>query len=119
MKQKADDELKNRYGLPETLGLMEEDEVSRREAKAEWDRGVKELELRKQSKRQRLALEVNSIPVTFSSSRLESKSSTSASKQMGGSCSLRTRILENTARRSTSQSQLRSASRATGAVVPK
>ncbi|TFK70304.1 DUF572-domain-containing protein [Pluteus cervinus] len=92
LKQKADDELKGRYGLPETLSLAQEDEESRQAAKDEWDKGVRELELRRQAKRQRMALQG---PLS-SSSRTQTRSSGSS----GGLTSLRARILENTTRRS-------------------
>lgn len=89
LKQKADDELKGRYGLPETLSLVPEDDESRQAAKDEWDKGVRELESRRQAKRQRTGLQG---PLS-SSSRKPTQSS-------GGLTSLRARILENTARRS-------------------
>jgi coiled-coil domain-containing protein 130 len=38
-KKEADDQLKGRYALPEALVLAEDDEETRREARAEWAKG--------------------------------------------------------------------------------
>ncbi len=98
-KQKADDELKDRYGLPETLGLIEDSAASRQEAKDEWEKGV--LELERQNKRQKLAIKATSIPAASSvrSPSLKPPGSNTALT------SLRARILENTARRSSMTTQ--------------
>ncbi|KNZ72101.1 Coiled-coil domain-containing protein, partial [Termitomyces sp. J132] len=92
-KQKADDHIRNRYGLPATLRLLEEDEASIKEAKEEWDRGQRELATRVSNKRRRLAVDIVSIQ---SSSSSPSTVKTQSSKHID---SLRARILENTARR--------------------
>ncbi|KAG6873247.1 hypothetical protein C0995_001267 [Termitomyces sp. Mi166 len=92
-KQKADDHLKNRYGLPASLSLLEEDEATIKEAKKEWERGQRELAANKNSKRQRLAVDIISIPSSSSGS-----SSTAKAQSSHPIDSLRARILENTAR---------------------
>ncbi|KAG6821701.1 hypothetical protein H0H87_005728, partial [Tephrocybe sp. NHM501043] len=42
-KQKVDNHIKDRYGLPASLSLLEEDEATATEAKEEWARGKREL----------------------------------------------------------------------------
>ena len=42
-KKAIDDALKGRYGLPETLALVAEDDESKLEAKSEWEKGKSEL----------------------------------------------------------------------------
>jgi len=92
-KRKSDDLLKGRYGLPETLKLLEEDEQVLEEAKIEWEQAKQEQ--MRASKRKKTTLAITSIP---SASRLPSASSTgSGSSSLN---SLRTRILQNTAKKS-------------------
>lgn len=111
-KAKADDQLRGRYGLPESLKLIEDDEKARAEAKAEWERGQRELHLRESSKRRKLAVEVVSVPSGSSSQRPTHITSRSRSKPSTSSNSLnelRARILATTARQSDVFSQPRSA----------
>ena len=95
-KQKANDELKGRYALPASLSLVEDDEQARQEAKEEWARGKRELA----NKRRKLGLDA--VPASLSSK------SPSASSSRNTLTSLRTRILENTARQSNPFNQSRS-----------
>ena len=88
-KRQSDDLLKGRYGLPTSLSLMEDDQVAVQEAKVEWEKGKRELQLR-ESKRRRTLTETGLIP----SARI-SKNHTSDSPLN----SLRTRLLQNTAKR--------------------
>ncbi|KAG6874804.1 hypothetical protein C0992_006469 [Termitomyces sp. T32_za158] len=97
-KQKADDDIKNRYGLPDSLSLLDEDEGTNKEAKEEWKRGQRELSAAKEThKRRRLTVGVMPIP-SSSSSIL----STTMTRSSNSADSLRARILENTARRTKS-----------------
>jgi len=91
-KRKSDDLLKGRYGLPETLKLLEDDEKAIEEAKIEWEEAKREQ--MRASKRKKTTLAITSIPST---SRLSSSSTNYASSSLN---SLRTRILQNTARKS-------------------
>lgn len=103
-KDKVDDLIKGRYGLPETLSLVEDDERAKQEAKDEWARGKQELELRENNKRRKLAVEIVSIPSSSSSSSLSSRplpdiaSSSKSPASTNALGLLRARILENTAR---------------------
>lgn len=94
-KQKADDNIKSCYGLPESLNLLEDDEGMIKEAKEEWERGRRELSAKESNKRRRLTGDAT-IP---SSSRSPSTAKTRSSNPAD---SLRARILENTARRTKS-----------------
>jgi len=95
-KRKADDLIKDRYGLPTSLSLLEDDDEMVQEAKQKWMKGKEEIQrnqnLRKLRPR-RLAMDQLSIP-TPSSRRIapQSKEQTLAS--------LKARILDNTARKS-------------------
>ncbi|KAJ7158920.1 DUF572-domain-containing protein [Mycena filopes] len=95
-KKQADDRIKDRYGLPESLTLIEDDDKAAQDARAEWARGRRELELRESSKRRKLAVEITTIP--SSSSRRPSKRPATATANP--IASLRARVLENTARQS-------------------
>lgn len=86
-KQKANDEIKGRYGLPASLSLVEDDEQAKQEAKEEW------IKARLGSKRRKLG------------------SSSSSSSSTNPLDSLRTRILENTAKQSNPFNHPRSATR--------
>lgn len=94
-KKRADDHIKGRYGLPESLSLVEDDEASRQEAKQEWDRAKRDFALQESSKRRRLDVDIVTIPSSTSSRSSQLKTSTS--NPLG---SLRARILENSARQS-------------------
>ncbi|KAF5369797.1 hypothetical protein D9758_001175 [Tetrapyrgos nigripes] len=101
-KEKVDDQVRDRYALPSTLNLVEEDEDAVKEAKDEWARGRKELEARER-KRQKLSVET-SLRVSSSSSRSRISSSKSTGSRGSATSAagdaLRARILGNTARRS-------------------
>jgi len=108
-KEAADEGIKDRYGLPETLSLLQEDDRTKSEAIQEWEKERRELELRENSKRRRLASEgiamSTSSTIKLSQSRPGSVQSSGSTVRLGSSSavsSLRARILENTARRSDS-----------------
>lgn len=101
-KRDADDQIKGKYALPETLGLVPDDDDAKDEARQAWEQGRRELELRERSKRRRLAIDVTSIPAV-APSREQRKLAASSSKRSqphNTVTSLRARILENTARQS-------------------
>lgn len=87
VKRKADDALKGRYGLPTSLSLVEEDEKSIKEAKAQWEK-AKLVDGEKDPKRRKLPM---SEPSSFAPS-------------LKPVDSLRTRLFQNTAKRSASSS---------------
>ena len=95
-KRKADDLIKDRYGLPTSLSLLEDDDEMVQEAKQKWMKGKEEIQ-RNQNLRnlrpRRFAMDRLSIPTT-SSRRItpQTKEQTLAS--------LKARILDNTARKS-------------------
>jgi coiled-coil domain-containing protein 130 len=105
-KQAVDNQLKNRYGLPETLHLVQDDDGAKSEAKLEWEKGRRELERRDNAKRRRLSLDASVLSMSSSSiiSRSQPGSSSSSQSRRRPSntvtTSLRARILENTARQS-------------------
>jgi len=108
-KEAADEGIKDRYGLPETLSLLQEDDRTKSEAIQEWEKERREFELRENSKRRRLASEGITISTSsttkLSQSRPGSVQSSGSAVRLGSSSavsSLRARILENTARRSDS-----------------
>jgi len=92
-KQKANDEIKGRYGLPASLSLVEDDEQAKQEAKEEWIKAKLEMA---SSKRRKLGGDV---------------SSSSSSSSANPLSSLRTRILENTAKQSNPFNHQRSTAR--------
>jgi len=95
-KKQADDKIKDRYGLPETLSLIEDDEKASEDAKEQWARGRRELELRENNKRRKLAVDITTIPAASGSSRRLAKRPPASNPV----ASLRARVLENTARQS-------------------
>jgi len=97
-KKSVDDQIKGRYGLPETLSLLEDDDKTAEEAKQEWARGRREQQLHESNKRQKLAVDITTIPRSTSSSLKPLHHSKPSS--MNPISSLRARILENTAQRS-------------------
>jgi len=90
-KQQSDDLLKGRYGLPTSLSLVEDDLVTVQEAKAQWEKGKQELQLR-ESKRRKMVTETSLIPCA----RISKDPSSSNPSPLN---SLRTRLLQNTAKR--------------------
>ncbi|KAI0806030.1 DUF572-domain-containing protein [Irpex lacteus] len=100
-KQIADDALKGRYGLPETLKLTRDDEDTQARDKEEWERARRELALRDRSKRRKLE-SVGIVPRRQLGS--SSSSGSGSSSRPSAADLLRARILENTARRKPSSS---------------
>lgn len=103
----ADDQIKGRYGLPETLTLVADDEEAKREAKNEWQRGRRELQDMESGKRRRLVADETIIPSKISSSRLTVPASLPRSRgalpnSNTVASSLRARLLANTPRQSNS-----------------
>ncbi|KAJ7637594.1 DUF572-domain-containing protein [Mycena polygramma] len=94
-KKQADDRIKDRYGLPESLRLVEDDDKAAQDAKAEWARARRDLELRESTKRRKLAVEITTIPTSSPSRRAVKRPATT-----NPIASLRARVLENTARQS-------------------
>ncbi|KIK62384.1 hypothetical protein GYMLUDRAFT_41816 [Collybiopsis luxurians FD-317 M1] len=86
-KEKSDTQVKDKYALPSTLTLAEEDEDTIKDAKEQWRKGREEIMLR-ENKRRRLGS-------TSSSSRLPGSSSASKATAVD---SLRARILGNSGR---------------------
>lgn len=99
-KQKEDDQLKGRYGLPETLNLLKDDAATRQDARKEWLRSRQQHTRDERVKRRKLLGRPISLP---SSKHLGASGSTSSSSSTFNS--LRTRILESTARQSNSLSR--------------
>ncbi|KAJ4479971.1 DUF572-domain-containing protein [Lentinula aciculospora] len=90
-KEKSDRKVKDRYALPASMSLAEEDEDSIREAKEQWQKGREEI-LSRESKRRKLAVETSIVPASSRSS-----STTGSSAVVNSLCA---RVLGNTARRS-------------------
>lgn len=100
-KTAIDDGIRGKYGLPETLALVEEDSDLRDEAKGEWERGQRELEARSSLKRRRLASETTSKSVNTSRLKMPSMPASRTRRIESNKVvsSLRDRIMENTAAR--------------------
>ncbi|KAG5651517.1 hypothetical protein H0H81_008354 [Sphagnurus paluster] len=99
--QRADDHIKGRYGLPASLTLIKEDDVTRQDAKQEWERAKREHAVEEGNKRRKLAVEIVTIPAASSSKTLRSLRPPASSLKpppKNPIDSLRARILENTAR---------------------
>lgn len=101
-KQAVDDQIKGRYGLPETLCLVDDDEDAKSEARVEWEKGRRELAAREKAKRRRLSVGSTALPI---SSMISHSRPTSRGASSNVLTSLRARILENTARQSNSFGQ--------------
>ncbi|KAI5829940.1 DUF572-domain-containing protein [Schizophyllum commune Tattone D] len=95
-KRAADEEIKDRYGLPVELDLARarEDESSAKEAKEAWLRGKRELEEREAEAVKRRKLGQGTTSISISAPPLSSK------KKGLGLDQLRSTILRNTARHS-------------------
>ena len=78
-KRAADDQLKGRYGLPETLQLAAEDDESKSEARQQWERARREHEAR-----------------TIRKARLQSSATPLSSQGRDPLTLLRARVLGNT-----------------------
>lgn len=105
-KEAADDSLKGKYGLPETLSLAAESDESRAQAQEDWRKGRLELEAR-QSAQKRKLVEIGVVPVSRAAPALRRLGaagppgpSGASSGSSGALDSLRARILGNTARKS-------------------
>lgn len=105
-KRQADDSLKGRYSLPAELSLIEDDVQAINDAKSQWKQAQEERQLR-ESKRRKLLETSISVPVP--ASRTSGSSSKTATLD-----SLRTRILQNTAKTSASLRSNSSLSRLPG-----
>jgi coiled-coil domain-containing protein 130 len=92
-KQKADDELKGKYGLPASLSLLEDDGVAKEEAREEWVRARRE-HAEGNLKRRKL---IGDAPFPTSKTSGSSGSKSSSTPTISA---LRARILENTSRQS-------------------
>ncbi|KAF8556181.1 DUF572-domain-containing protein [Imleria badia] len=90
-KRAADDQLKGRYGLPETLQLAAEDDESKSAAREQWERGRREHEARTSIRRARL--QSSAIPLSLPS--------TSSSRSRDPLALLKARVLSNTRHSST------------------
>ncbi|KAL1702354.1 CWC16 protein [Schizophyllum commune] len=95
-KRAADEEIKDRYGLPVELNLAvaREDEDSAKEAREAWLRGKRELEQREADAVKRRKLGQGATSISISAPPLSSK------KKGAGLDQLRSTILRNTARHS-------------------
>lgn len=85
-KRAADDQLKGRYGLPETLQLAAEDDESMSAAREQWEKGRREHEARTSIRKARL--QGSAIPLSFSS--------TSSLQGRDPVALLKARVLSNT-----------------------
>lgn len=85
-KRAADDQLKGRYGLPETLQLAAEDDESKNAAREQWEGARREHEARTSIRRVRL--QSSAIP--------SSLSSTGSSQGRDPLALLKARVLSNT-----------------------
>lgn len=90
-KQAADDQIRGRYGLPETLKLVAEDDKAKDDAREEWERGRREYEAQTSIRKARLSTSTGLV--SGSSLRTSSKGGDTLS-------SLKARILDNTRRSS-------------------
>ena len=102
-RQAADDSLKGKYGLPETLALAAESDETRAQAKEEWLKGKQKLETQQNIKKRKL-IDVGVVPrpppALRTSSKTGARPSGSSSSSSAALESLRARILSNTARNS-------------------
>jgi len=101
----ADDQLKGRYGLSEALRLIQDDDRVKEEAKEEWAKG-RYLRREEESKRRR-QLPREYLVLEASGSASPGESSLEENSQTRTIGSLRSRVLGNTARRSSQLGQNR------------
>lgn len=113
-KKEADDDVRGRYALPETLELIADDDEDKAEASQKWITGRREFVAEDDAKRRRLTAEF--APLRLSGAPLKPRStpsqtrhrgrasaiprSTSDVGETGAASSLRARLLQNTARQS-------------------
>jgi len=100
--KKADDTIKDRYGLPDYLTLLADDPSIMQDAKSEWEKGRQELRIQASAKRRRVDTVVPMGESQKPSSAPASSSASIGSSQSKSLETLRARILENTARQSNS-----------------
>ncbi|KIJ66755.1 hypothetical protein HYDPIDRAFT_108687 [Hydnomerulius pinastri MD-312] len=93
-KRAADDQIKGRYGLPETMKLVPEDDEAKNEAREEWEKGRREYESQTSIRKARLTSSAAPVSLSVSGSR------TSSSQSRDALSSLKARILDNTRRSS-------------------
>ncbi|KAH9481543.1 Coiled-coil domain-containing protein 130 [Psilocybe cubensis] len=106
-KKQVDDNIKERYGLPATMSLLEDDDKAVEAAKSEWLKAKQDHDER-EAKRRKTTLDITSLSSSGSSSRSLAKSlkipaSGSGSGSGSGSDALsllRSKILRNTAKNS-------------------
>ena len=100
LKEAADDELKGKYGLPETLKLTRDDEATRAKDREEWEKARSEVAARERAKRPRIR-SVGLVARASLASGSASSHASSSRKAAGSSAAemLKARILGNTARR--------------------
>lgn len=96
-KRKTDELLKDRYALPATLSLLEDDDTAVEDAKIAWQKAREDHDLQ-ESKRTKTGVHITSIPSAAMSSRSLSKKSRGPKSETLSS--LRAQILRNTAKRS-------------------
>jgi hypothetical protein len=104
-KKSADDKVKGRYALPDSLTLLADDGPAIEEAKKQWQNGRKELQLQESTKRRKLDSEIIVITTSKDSDRRSTPppaklSTPSPSSAERPAASLRARLLENAARQS-------------------
>jgi len=90
-KREVDDQLKGRYGLPETLQLVGEDDEAKEEAREQWEKGRRDFEAQTSIKRARLYRSAIPASLSISGSSFQGHDALS---------SLKARILSNTRRSS-------------------
>ncbi|KAH7928270.1 DUF572-domain-containing protein [Leucogyrophana mollusca] len=99
-KKAAEDHIKGKYALPETLKLLEDDDDARDVARDEWLKGRQEFEAQATRKRPRLSVPGLSSSLSSSSTSHPPRAHTSGKSPSDAVSSLRARILENTSKRS-------------------
>ncbi|KAH7884602.1 CWC16 protein [Phlebopus sp. FC_14] len=92
-KRVVDDQIKGRYGLPETLKLVAEDDAAKLEARGQWEKGRREYEAQTSIRKARLSSAAIPPSLLVSGSRTPSQTQNALS-------SLTARILDNTRRSS-------------------
>ncbi|KIK96024.1 hypothetical protein PAXRUDRAFT_826406 [Paxillus rubicundulus Ve08.2h10] len=95
-KREVDDQLKGRYGLPETLQLVREDDEAKKEAREQWEKGRRDFEAQTSIKRARLYRSATPASLSIMGSSFQGHNALS---------SLKARILGNTRRSSSLRSK--------------
>ena len=100
-KEKMDTKIKDIYALPETLLLAEETEETSAAARQDWLKGRQEMRDREGLKRRRSMSSIEIVPSQSSRAvpvKSVSHSTKNSAARVGTVASLRSKILENTAR---------------------